>query len=200
MRNVNHLTTLSRVTDRRAATDEEARALASALRLRILRVCLGEAHTNKEIAQALDRDPGTTLHHVRLLAKTGFLAAQPEQKGNRGAREIPYLATLKSWELSTPVSGRVLLDAFLEEAGQVPATELDTARLGVRLAPADMETFRKRLGALFDEYAALPDDPAAEPWSVFLAMHPDVTRKAVVRGAAKPRQRRPGRAIPKLPG
>ncbi len=39
--------------DRRDATDEEARALASTLRLRILRVCLGEGRTNKEIAQAL---------------------------------------------------------------------------------------------------------------------------------------------------
>ncbi|MDT4934612.1 MAG: hypothetical protein QOK11_2504, partial [Pseudonocardiales bacterium] len=43
------------MTTRRPATDDEARALASALRLRILRVCLGEAHTNKEIAQAVGR-------------------------------------------------------------------------------------------------------------------------------------------------
>src|SRR3954470_22511960 len=33
----------------RKATDEEARALASMLRMRILRVCLHEPHTNKEI-------------------------------------------------------------------------------------------------------------------------------------------------------
>ena len=66
---------------RRAATDAEARALASALRLRILRVCLDEQHTNKEIATVLGMDPATTLHHVRTLLRTGFLAAQPEQRG-----------------------------------------------------------------------------------------------------------------------
>ncbi len=43
------------MTSRRPATDEEARALASTLRLRILRVCLSEACTNKQIAQVRHR-------------------------------------------------------------------------------------------------------------------------------------------------
>ena len=74
------------MTTRREATDEEARALASALRMRILRVCLWEPRTNKEIATVLGRDPATTLHHVRLLTRTGFLAAQPERRGARGSQ------------------------------------------------------------------------------------------------------------------
>jgi hypothetical protein len=164
------------MTTRRLATDEEARALASALRMRILRVCLGEGRTNKEIAEAVDRDPASTLHHVRRLVDTGFLVAQPVRRGTRGSREIPYLATKKSWQIESPAKDRVLLDAFLEEAALVPAAELGTARLGLRLPPQEMAEFEKRLADLLDEFAARPDDPGAPPWSVFLAIHPDVTR------------------------
>lgn len=161
---------------RRPATDAEIKALASSLRLRILRVCLHEAHTNKEIAEAIGRDPASTLHHVRRLVDTGFLAAQPVRRGNRGAREIPYIATGKSWQVSVPTKSRTLLETFLEEVADVDAMELDTARLGLRLPPDQMEEFRDRLSELFDEFAARADDPGAAPWSVFFALHPDVSR------------------------
>jgi predicted ArsR family transcriptional regulator len=164
------------VEDRRAATDEEARALASALRMRILRVCLSEPHTNKEIATVLGRDPATTLHHVRLLTKTGFLAAQAERRGARGAREIPYLATRKSWRISTPAVGRVLLEAFLEEVGLVPADQLDTTRLGVRLNEENRRRLSDRLSEVLRELEQAPEDPDGEPWSIFIALHPDPNR------------------------
>ena len=83
--------------DRRPATEAEARALASGIRMRILRLCLDRPLTNKEIAARLETNPATILHHVRTLVATGFLEAQPERRGNRGAREVPYLATGKSW-------------------------------------------------------------------------------------------------------
>ena len=60
------------VGERRPATDAEARALASGVRLRILRLCWDEPRTNKEIAARLDRNPATVLHHVRTLVDTGF--------------------------------------------------------------------------------------------------------------------------------
>jgi predicted ArsR family transcriptional regulator len=161
---------------RRPASDEEMRALASTLRMRILRVCLREPHTNKEIAGALGKDPATILHHVRRLVDTGFLAAQPVRRGTRGSREIPYVATGKSWTVSSPVRHRVLLDAFLEEVALVAAENLDTTRLGLRLSPADHAEFEDRLQSLLDEFAARPDDPAAEAISVFIAMHPDPNR------------------------
>jgi hypothetical protein len=166
---------------RRLATDDEARVLASTVRMRILRVCLNESHTNKEIAEAIGRDPASTLHHVRRLVDTGFLAAQPVRRGTRGSREIPYLATGKSWQISTPARGQTLLDTFLEEVALAPAAELDTARLGLRLAPPEWEEFKDRLSELLDEFAQRPDVPDAPPWSVFVAMHPDVTRAAVRR-------------------
>ena len=55
---------------RRPATDAEARALASGLRLRILRLTLDEALTNKEIAERVGRNPASVLHHVRTLVDT----------------------------------------------------------------------------------------------------------------------------------
>jgi DNA-binding MarR family transcriptional regulator len=164
------------VTERRPATDDEAKALASSLRLRILRICLGEPHTNKEIASVLGRDPASTLHHVRTLVRTGFLAPQEVQRGARGAREIPYLATRKSWQLSTPAQDRAMLQTFLEEIALVPAEEVDTARLGLRLSAEDMTEFRERIRALLDEFAARPDDPSQPAWSLFYALHPDPNR------------------------
>ena len=67
---------LGRAAPRRPATEAEARALASAIRLRIMRLCLDRPLTNKEIAERLGANPATTLHHVRTLVATGFLAAQ----------------------------------------------------------------------------------------------------------------------------
>jgi len=162
--------------ERRQATDEEAKALASSLRLRILRICLGEARTNKEIAGILGRDPASILHHIRTLVRTGFLEPQAERRGTRGAREIPYLATRKSWRLSTPAMDRSMLDTFIEEVALVPATELDTTRLGLRLSPAGMDEFRTRLASLVEEFAGRPDDRSAPAWSVFITVHPDPNR------------------------
>jgi DNA-binding transcriptional ArsR family regulator len=164
------------MTERRQATDEEARALASALRLRILRICLDQGRTNQEIARILGRDPASILHHIRTLVRTGFLEPQEERRGTRGAREIPYLATRKSWRLSTPVTDRAMLETFLEEVGLVSAADLDMSRLGLRLPAADLAEFRQRLLDLLEEFASRPDDPAAAAWSLFVALHPDPNR------------------------
>jgi hypothetical protein len=165
------------MTERRPATDEEAKALASSLRLRILRVCLNEPQTNKEIAGRLGRDPASTLHHVRTLVRTGFLEPQGARRGKRGAREIPYLATKKSWRLSGAGGSRLMLETFLDEVALVPATDLDTTRLALRLAPDEMTDFRTRLQELLDEFADRPDDPSAPAWSVFITLHPDPNRR-----------------------
>ncbi|MET7846077.1 winged helix-turn-helix domain-containing protein [Streptomyces sp. NPDC005373] len=164
------------MTERRPATDAEAKALASALRLRILRICLGEARTNKEIAAILGRDPASVLHHTRTLVRTGFLKAQEERSGARGAREIPYLATRKSWQLDAAAHDRSMLDAFLEELALAPAAAVDSTRLGLRLPPTEMEEFQTRLRALLEEFAARPDDPTAPAWSLFVVVHPDPNR------------------------
>jgi DNA-binding transcriptional ArsR family regulator len=162
---------------RRPATDAEARALASAVRLRILRLCLDEALTNKEIAARLDRNPATVLHHVRTLVETGFLAPGDDRRGPRGAREVPYRATGKSWLMDLedrPAPSRdPLLAAFLEEVAGVGEERLSSSRLGLRLSPGELAEFRDRVHALLDEFARRPVDPDGEKWSVYVGMHPD---------------------------
>jgi len=60
---------------------------------------------------------GSGGHLGSTLAERGFLLAQPERKGVRGAREVPYLATRKSWRSPMPQGqDRVLIETFLEGA------------------------------------------------------------------------------------
>jgi predicted ArsR family transcriptional regulator len=162
---------------KRKATDAEARAVASAVRLRILRMCFSEALTNKELAERLGRNPASVLHHVRTLVDTGFLAAQPVRRGTRGSREVPYRATGKSWLMDIddrPHPDRdPMLAAFLEEVAEVGERRLQSSRLGLRLSAADLDEFRTRLHGLFDEYARRPIDPDGERWSLYLGMHPE---------------------------
>jgi predicted ArsR family transcriptional regulator len=168
---------------RRQATEVEARALASAVRLRILRLCLDRALTNKEIAERLDLHPATALHHVRKLVDTGFLAAQQVRRGTRGAREVPYLATGKSWTLDVHESvvsggGAAMLEAFLDEVRLVDLDDAGLARLGLRLTEPEREELHQRLQELFDEYAARPPSPEGKAYSIFFSLYEDVTRDA----------------------
>ena len=89
------------------ATPAELKALAHPLRLRILRLCLRDSLTNKQLADRLGKDPATTLHHVRTLLRSGFLEAEPPRTGETGALEKPYRSTNKSWALSIPRSDQV---------------------------------------------------------------------------------------------
>ena len=159
---------------RRPATRAEARALAHPLRLRILRLCLDEALTNREIADRVREQPATVLYHVRTLAKNGFLVAEAERRGRRGAREIPYRATRKSWtlEFAPTGSGHVApVDAFraeMLEAG--PASVLQSARLGVRLRPTDLARLQRRLqAAVMTAHEA--DHSDGEPVSLYIGLH-----------------------------
>jgi DNA-binding transcriptional ArsR family regulator len=163
---------------RRPADEAESKALASPLRLRILRLALHEPRTNKELADALGRDPASVLHHVRTLVDTGFLVEQPVRRGPRGSRERPYLASGKSFYVDTGGAlseGRdLLLETFLQEIAGLPPEQLDSARLGFRLSDADRADVQRRIQALLDDIAAMPSDPDGEPWSIYLAVHPEV--------------------------
>jgi DNA-binding transcriptional ArsR family regulator len=160
--------------ERRPATTAEARALAHPLRVRILRLCLHDALTNRELADRLGQDPATVLHHVRTLVRTGFLAAEPARRGRRGAREIPYRSTGKSWTLDvgrgndgvTAIHDAVR--AELLEAG--PDALLTATRLAVRLTPERLAEVGDRLKALVaDVHAA--DTDGGEPIALYLVAH-----------------------------
>lgn len=151
--------------------------MASPLRLRILRLCQDTPLTNKQIAAALDRDPASVLHHVRTLVRTGFLVAEGERRGARGAREVPYRATGKSWVLDVvdPVRGRAqgvaLVEAFVQDAGRVGFDNVDSTRTGLRLTPAEHQELAGRIYELVQEFRSRGS--GGEPWSLFVALHRD---------------------------
>jgi hypothetical protein len=150
-----------------------ARALASTVRMRILRICLHEPHTNKEIAAVLGLNPGSTLHHVRTLVETGFLRAEEPRRGTRGAREVPYRATGLSWSTPVPGISSTLINTFLEETRGLDPDEIDVARLGLKLNGADREELLTRIRDLLIEFKERPTDTDGEPLSIMIAVHPD---------------------------
>ncbi|HEV3463587.1 MAG TPA: helix-turn-helix domain-containing protein [Actinomycetota bacterium] len=164
---------------RRPATMDEAKALANPLRLRILRLTLDQALTNKQLAERLDRDPGTVLHHVRRLVDTGFLVAEEVRQGDKGALEKPYRATGKSWTLSLDASPAVeadatqaMLDAFLAELAEAgPGAARDFTRLALTLDDASLKELQHRLREVFDDFAARPPDPGGRRYGLLFAMH-----------------------------
>ena len=166
-----------RIELRRGDPEAEARmrAISSPLRLRVLRLCAFESRTNKELAELLDINPGTMLHHVRTLVQTGYLAAEPERAGAQGAREIPYRATGLSWRTSMPGGSRVLVETFLQQIeGFTDDDEsLHTTWAGLKLNDAHKVEFEERLHGLVNEFKERGPDADGETYSVFTAFHPD---------------------------
>lgn len=153
-----------------------ARALSSPLRMRILRFCLHESHSNREIALEFGLNPGTSLHHVRTLVDTGFLMAEPALPGRRGAREVPYRATGRSWGTPVPGIGPVLVRTFLEEIDGLDPDDLEVRRLGVKLNAASESELQDRLRALLTEFSERPPDADGRPISIMIATHPERRR------------------------
>lgn len=163
--------------DRTAELDADARALASTLRLRILRLCLDEPLTNREIADRLDRNPASVLHHVRTLVDRGFLAADPVRRGARGSREVPYRATGKSWRMPDfPGKWQLMVSTFVEEVGEADPDSVRMTRLGVRLTADEHAELLDRVGGFFDELAARGPGGAGTPYSILFALHEDAAR------------------------
>jgi DNA-binding transcriptional ArsR family regulator len=161
-------------TRRRPSTEAEAAALASGIRLRIIRLTSFEAMTNKELAERLGRDPATTLHHVRRLVDTGFLAPQEPRRGTRGAKEIPYLSTGLSWLLDNSAApvGQAMLEAYLAEFAEAEPGEVDSSRLVFQVPPPDVEEFKERLGELLEEFRHRPDAPGQGRTAVYVSIYP----------------------------
>jgi predicted ArsR family transcriptional regulator len=158
---------------RRPATLAEARALAHPLRLRILRLCLDGALTNRQLADRLGVDPGTMHYHVRTLAQNGFLAAEDVRHGASGALERPYRATRKSWKVDTAGTavGLAMVDAFRDEVAEAGTEAMVTsARLGLRLTPAEVDELQERLEAIVEEFSHR-DDPDGVPVGLYAALH-----------------------------
>ena len=146
--------------------------MAHPLRLRILRLCLHDALTNKEIADRLGQDPATTLHHVRTLCATGFLDARatPHRQARCAREAVPF--DRKSWTLSVAaaseratsvLAGIDALRAELTDAG--PDAIVINSRCGLRLSADELAELAARLDQLVEEYAARPPTAARDPTS-----------------------------------
>jgi DNA-binding transcriptional ArsR family regulator len=106
-----------------APNELQIKAVASATRLRILRLCNDREWTNQELAARLDLDPSTVHRHVRLLVDAGLLEPIAVRQGASGAYEKPYRSTGLSWKLSfeqivedeDAVGETAMLTAFREE-------------------------------------------------------------------------------------
>ena len=162
---------------KREATLEEARAMANPLRLRILRLCLDEPLTNKQLADALGRDPGSTLHHVRTLVETGFLEVAEVRHGAKGALEKPYRATGKSWHLTVSdptLAGEqtlAVVDAFRDELAEIPPDEIVLlSRFAPILRDESFADLRRRFEALVEEFA-LRNEPGGRPYGFLIGGH-----------------------------
>jgi DNA-binding transcriptional ArsR family regulator len=160
------------------ATSAEFKAMAHPLRLRILRLCLHESLTNKEIADHLGQDPATTLYHVRTLVRTGFLEPEAVRAGNRGALEKPYRATGKSWILAVPrpedqmISSLASLDALRAELVEVgPTGIVNGARVGLQLSDDDLAELSAQLDRVVQEYANRPAAPGATRYGLSFTLH-----------------------------
>ncbi|HYS39287.1 MAG TPA: winged helix-turn-helix domain-containing protein [Pseudonocardiaceae bacterium] len=162
----------------RPASRTEAAALASPVRLRIIRLTYQRALTNKEIARRLGKDPATTLYHVRKLVAAGFLSAQPERTGPRGSKEIPYRSTGLSWRLR-PEDGsheeeisQAMLAAYLGEVADVGIGAVRQTRLALQLDEASHAEFTERLHDLIEQMAARPPIPGGQEVGLYVAWYP----------------------------
>jgi DNA-binding CsgD family transcriptional regulator len=152
---------------RRRATILQAKAASHPLRLRILRLCGQQPMTNKQLADRLHCQPGTTLYHVRLLVEAGLLEPAPVRTGTSGALEKPYRSSGQSWWLSgygdtdegEPYDDRdeesslATIEAFqaeLREAG--PGSVRTSARFLLHLSEEDMRELDRRILEVLDEY------------------------------------------------
>lgn len=157
-----------------ADTRAAARALSSPLRLRALRLCRFDARTNKELADLLQVNPGTMLHHVRTLVDAGFLEAQPERAGAQGAREVPYLATGRSWDAPIDDQIPVMMETVRQQVALADPETVQFGWLGVRLSAEHKADLDRRVMELFAEYKDRAPDADGEPYSLVVITHPDL--------------------------
>jgi DNA-binding transcriptional ArsR family regulator len=173
------------MTEQRIVVDEDdpvaqarIRALSSPTRLRILRLCAFESRTNKELAELLDLNPGTMLHHVRTLVQTGFLVAEPDRVGAQGAREVPYRATGLSWRTPVPGGSLVMVETFLQQIAGLPPDDVNTTWLGLKLTDEHKAELERRMFELAQEFKERGPDADGKPYSLFTALHPDLNPPA----------------------
>ncbi|MFD9892909.1 ArsR/SmtB family transcription factor [Amycolatopsis sp. NPDC059027] len=155
---------------RRPATAKEAKAAGHPLRLRILRLCQQKELTNKQLADRLERDPGTVLYHVRQLVDAGLLEQAAVRTGESGALEKPYRAVGNTWWLDGPLNDFdaetrfAPVEAFQEELREAGPEQVQAyERFLLHLSPEDVAELDRRILEVLDEYVSTDDQRRDRP-------------------------------------
>ncbi|WP_229022893.1 ArsR/SmtB family transcription factor [Actinomarinicola tropica] len=153
--------------DRTPAAAAQAKALASPIRLRILRLCLHDALTNQQLADRLGCDPSTAHYHARILLDAGFLERTEPRRGPNGALEKPHRSTGLSWTLDLgtedPEPTLAMVDAVRAElADSGPGSVASSSRFVLHLDDARLDELLRRIQEILDEYTATDNARRAE--------------------------------------
>lgn len=158
----------TRVGDRVNATAAQAKALGSAIRLRILRLCLHDELTNQQLAARLECDPSTLHYHARILLDTGFLERADPRHGSSGALEKPYRSTGLSWTLDIDIgiddadATLAMVDPFRAELVEAGSESVESSsRFVLHLDEVERDEMMRRIQVILDEYEVSDDERRA---------------------------------------
>jgi DNA-binding transcriptional ArsR family regulator len=160
---------------------EQLRAVADGLRAKILTLLNQRAASTTELARALETPKGTVGHHLKVLEKAGLVHVVRTRKV-RALTEMYYgriarLFVLKGAdadalpdELRGGALAAMMLRNAADEAMATGAAEKDlSAFVHVRLGPADVTRFQRRLNRLLADFHGSAD-PEGEMYALALAL------------------------------
>lgn len=107
-----------------------------------------------------------------MLVDTGFLEAQEARRGRRVTREVPYLATGKSWYIDAGDVTNPMIEAFVAEFTAASYEERTMGRMAAMLTADEVDEFRTRIDELFEEFKSRRSQSDTRQWGLFIAIHP----------------------------
>lgn len=140
---------------------EQLRALADALRNRIIGLLRERARSTQQLAEELGIPKGTIGHHLKVLEKAGLIRVVRTRQV-RAVTEKFYgrTARLFLFQVDDPESERALGATLLRQAAREleEASKVAFGHPTARLVPADQQRLERRLHKLMDDFVAA-DDP-----------------------------------------
>lgn len=163
------------MTDRRPASHLEAKALSHPLRVRLLSMLAVEEVATSELARRTGVNPGTVLHHLRVLADAGLVEAGAVRSGARNSRETPYRSTGRSAGVSfrgeadagASVSEAIMQGALAAYYAAEPADRFGESVAIMRLSPVRVDEFQRALRDLVARF----QDGEGRPVEMLVAFH-----------------------------
>jgi DNA-binding transcriptional ArsR family regulator len=160
---------------------DQYKAIADPTRRRILGILQNEPATAKQLADRLKVAPGTAAHHLQVLEKAG-LAKIVALRKVRGIIAKYYTRTARIFANELPPElmgakphGLEVVDNLRDEFAEAladfgPGVDLYDGLARARLSHERAEQFKRRLGALFDEFIAAAPDAEGQVYSLGVAL------------------------------